>query len=114
MLYEGRGGGRVVSVLAFYSDDPSLIPAELFSVKLCWKRTKINKKRPVLTHFKKIILDSFFMELSQDLLNLSIEYTLFMVQRIFFVLLCFVSNKFICDNFEGRKFFSENFFGRVR
>ena len=42
----GRGGGQVVSVLAFYSDDPSSNPAEIynFSVKLLLKRTKINKK----------------------------------------------------------------------
>ena len=52
----GRGGGLVVSVLAFYSDDPSSIPAEVynFSVKLLLKRTKINKKRPGLAHLKKI------------------------------------------------------------
>ena len=32
----GRGGGQVVSVLAFYSDDPSSNPAEVynFSVKI--------------------------------------------------------------------------------
>ena len=43
----GRGGGQVVSVLAFYSDNPSSNPAEVynFSVKLLLKRTKINKKR---------------------------------------------------------------------
>ena len=42
----GRGGGQVVSVLAFYSDDPSSNPAEVynFSVKLLLKGTKINKK----------------------------------------------------------------------
>ena len=42
----GSGGGQVVSVLAFYSDDPSSNPAEIynFSVKLLLKRTKINKK----------------------------------------------------------------------
>ena len=34
---KGRGGGDVVSVLAFYSDDPSLIPAEV-------KITKIKKR----------------------------------------------------------------------
>ena len=41
----GRGGGQVVSVLAFYSDDTSSNPAEVysFSVILCLKRTKINK-----------------------------------------------------------------------
>ena len=27
----GRGGGLVVSVLAFYSDDPSSIPAEVYN-----------------------------------------------------------------------------------
>ena len=42
----GCGGGQVVSVLAFYSDDPSSNPAEVynFSVKLLLKRTKINGK----------------------------------------------------------------------
>ena len=51
----GRGGGQVVSVLAFYSDDPSSNPAEVynFSVKLLLKRTKIYKKRPGLAHLKK-------------------------------------------------------------
>ena len=48
----------MVSVLAFYSDDPSSNPAEVynFSVKLLLKRTKINKKRPGLAHLKKIKL----------------------------------------------------------
>ena len=52
----GRGGGQVLSVLAFYSDDPSSNPTEVynFSVKLLMKRTKINKKRPGLAHLKKI------------------------------------------------------------
>ena len=38
----GRGGGQVVSVLAFYSDDPSSNPAEVynFSVKLLLKERK--------------------------------------------------------------------------
>ena len=42
----GRGGGQVVSVLAINSDDPCSNPAEAysFSVTLCLKRTKINKK----------------------------------------------------------------------
>ena len=50
---KGRGGGQAVSVLAFYSDDPSSDPAEVynFSVKLLLKSTKINKKRPGLAHF---------------------------------------------------------------
>ena len=51
----GRGGGLVVSVLAFYSDDPSSIPAEVynFSVKLLLKRTKINKKEAGVGPFFK-------------------------------------------------------------
>ena len=44
----------MVSVLSFYSKDPSSNPAEgnNFSVKLYLKRVKINKKRPVLAHLK--------------------------------------------------------------
>ena len=29
--FMGRGGGLVVSVLAFYSDDPSSIPAKVYN-----------------------------------------------------------------------------------
>ena len=39
----GRGGGQVVSMLSFYSDDPSSIPAEAYSFlcKICvWKEWK--------------------------------------------------------------------------
>ena len=41
----GSGGGQVVSVLAFYSDDPSSNPVEVynFSVRLYLKRTKKQK-----------------------------------------------------------------------
>ena len=48
----GRGGGQVVSMLAFYSDDPSSNPTDVynFSVKLLLKRTKINKKTPGLAY----------------------------------------------------------------
>ena len=48
----GRGGGgQVVSVLAFYSDDPSSDPAEAcnFFCKICVIK---EKKRPGLAHFK--------------------------------------------------------------
>ena len=40
-------GGQVVSMLAFYSDDPSLNPADVnnFSVKFVTERTKINIKQ---------------------------------------------------------------------
>ena len=42
VLMSGRGGGQVVSVLAFNSDDPSSNPAEVhnFSVKLLLKKRK--------------------------------------------------------------------------
>ena len=54
----GRGGGQVVSVLAFYSDDPSSNPAEVynFSVKLLLKRMKINKKEAGVGPFKKNLI----------------------------------------------------------
>ena len=37
-----RGGGQVVSVLTFYSSDPSLTPAETYSffcIKIVFERT---------------------------------------------------------------------------
>ena len=39
----GRGGGLVVSVLAFYSNDPSSNPAGVFN--FLYKKTKSNEKR---------------------------------------------------------------------
>ena len=53
----GRGDGYVVSVLTFYSDDPSSNPAEAYSlsVKLCLKRMKINKNMPGLAHLIVLI-----------------------------------------------------------
>ena len=49
----GRGDGRVVSMLAYYSDDTSSIPAEVFnfSVYFMLKRTNINEKYAGLVHF---------------------------------------------------------------
>ena len=46
----GRGGGQVVSVLAFYSDDPSSNPAEVYSF---FRNIRIekNKKGPGSAHF---------------------------------------------------------------
>ena len=38
----GRGGGLVVSVPAFYSDDPSSNPAG--NLNFLYKKTKINEK----------------------------------------------------------------------
>ena len=63
----------MVSVLAFYSDDPSSIPAEVynFSVKLLLKRTKINKKRPGLAHFLKNIENETAKLLINDVLVLN-------------------------------------------
>ena len=58
-IFLGRGGGQVVSMLALYSDDLSSNPAEVldFSVELCLKRTKINKKEAgVGPFFKKQII----------------------------------------------------------
>ena len=52
----GCGGGvQVISLLTFYSNDPSSNPAEAnsFSVKMCLKRTKINKKRQGVGPFFK-------------------------------------------------------------
>ena len=49
----GRGDGQVVSELAFYSDDPSLSPAEVyhhFFFKIVVERTEMDKKRPGLDH----------------------------------------------------------------
>ena len=49
----GCSGGQVVSVLAFYSDDSSSNPIEvyIFSVKCVFEKNEINKKRPWLAHF---------------------------------------------------------------
>ena len=51
----GRGGGQVVSVLAFHSDDRSSNPADVLisRLKLLLNRMKISKKRPVLAIFLK-------------------------------------------------------------
>ena len=48
----------VVSVLAFYSDNRSLNPTEVynFSLKLLLERTKINKKEPEIGPFKKEVI----------------------------------------------------------
>ena len=51
----GGGGGQVVSALAYYSDNPSSDPADVycFLLKFVFERTKINKKRPGLAHLLK-------------------------------------------------------------
>ena len=42
----GRGGGQVVSVLAFYSDDPSSNPADAysFSVQIVFEKNENKQK----------------------------------------------------------------------
>ena len=55
----GRGGGQVVSVLAFYSDDPNSKPADAhsFFCKICvWKRTKKLQKEAGVDPFLKILV----------------------------------------------------------
>ena len=47
MVKLGRGGVQVVSVLAFFSDDPSSNPAEaysFFSIKLVYEKIKNKQK----------------------------------------------------------------------
>ena len=52
----GGGIGLVDSILAFYSDTPSLNPAG--NLNFLYENTKINKKRPGLAQlFKNYILD---------------------------------------------------------
>ena len=52
-----RGGGQVVSVIAFYSDDPSSNPADItvFSVKFAFEKNKIKQKKPGWDHCLKKI-----------------------------------------------------------
>ena len=42
----GCGGGQVVSLLAFYSNDPSSNPAKVYSFfcNIVFEKNKINKK----------------------------------------------------------------------
>ena len=50
-----RGGGQVVSMLAFNSDNPSLNPAEAysFSVKFVFEKNENRQKEAGLAHFLK-------------------------------------------------------------
>ena len=57
MIYHlGRGGGQVVSMLPFYSDDKSSNPAEayIFSVKFVFEKNESKQKRPGMDHLKHI------------------------------------------------------------
>ena len=54
-FYMSRGGGQVVSVLAIYSGDPRLNPAEahIFSVKKCvWM--ELNEQSTSLMYSKNL------------------------------------------------------------
>ena len=57
-LHLGRGGGQVVSVLAFYSHDPSSNPAAIysFSLKFVFEKNENNQKGAGVGPFKKIIM----------------------------------------------------------
>ena len=69
----GRGGGgQVVSVLAFYFDDLSSNPTEVynFSVKLYLKRKEINKKRPGWSIFQETLKGDYFSKYSAFLLTI--------------------------------------------
>ena len=50
---KGRGGGDVVSVLAFYSDDPSLSPADAYSFSINFVFENNEKQERGRCHFKK-------------------------------------------------------------
>ena len=54
----GHGGGQVVSVLAFYSADPSSNPTEAcsFSVKFVFEKTEDKQKRGRSCPFLNIFL----------------------------------------------------------
>ena len=43
----GRGGGQVVSLFAFYYNDPSSNPVEVFSfnLQIVWKERKMKNKK---------------------------------------------------------------------
>ena len=55
VYFGGSAGGQVVSMLTFYSDNPSSNPAKAycFFCKICvWKEQNSTKKRPGLAHSK--------------------------------------------------------------
>ena len=61
MGIEGHGCGQVVSVLAFYSDDPSSNPAEAysFSVNFVFEKNQNKQKEGGVGHFFKKILSAW-------------------------------------------------------
>ena len=57
----GRGGGQVVSVLAFYSNDPSSNPADAysFSVEFVFEKNENKQKRGRVGPFKSMCCTSY-------------------------------------------------------
>ena len=62
IMQQKYGGGHVVSVLAFYSNDPSsnLVAAYISFVKFVLEMTKKTKRRQWLANFFKYDHKSFF------------------------------------------------------
>ena len=58
----------MVSVLAFYSNDPSSNPTEVYNFSVQLKRTKVNKNMPGLAHFKNYT-EVMHSDLYNDLQN---------------------------------------------
>ena len=55
----GCGGGLVVSVLAFYSDDPSSIPAEVYNFfcKIVVENNENKQKEAGVLYIQQVICD---------------------------------------------------------
>ena len=68
----GRGGGQMVRVLAFYSDNPSSNPSEdfKFSIKCVFEKNKNKQKEAWVGSFK-----NSFVFFSNTLFGLYIKMT---------------------------------------
>ena len=78
----GRGGGLVVSVLAFYSDDPSSIPAEVYNFfckNIVEKNENKQKEAGVGPLLKKNI---FRTDRGLDLLQLNCQSSFVLMLQI--------------------------------
>ena len=86
----GRGGGQVVSVLAFYTDDPSQNPADadsFFSVECVLEKTENKQKEAgvvlVFIHKKSKNFDVLFSCFQgSDLHTLLFPYFLYPAQSV--------------------------------
>ena len=65
----GRGGGQVVSMLSFYSDDPSSNPVKptVISVKFVFDKSENNPKEAGTGPFKKYCRYYFFAKFKKGL-----------------------------------------------